>query len=108
MPRLKCPMKRPMKRIVSRLLYETYCELGDGHIQDCLLVIWERLGNGEAVAAEAFVALECAARDVTQTKRMTFARLEDTELDLLKALFERAIDTTESKNLKTPAQTSAA
>ncbi|MEE9354999.1 MAG: hypothetical protein V3U75_05360 [Methylococcaceae bacterium] len=97
-----------LKRTVSRLLYETYCELGDSFIQDCLLAIWERQGNWESVAAEAFVALECAARDVTQTKQMTFARLEDKEPDMVKALFERAIETTESKNLKIPTKTSAA
>ena len=86
-----------LKRTVSRLLYETYSTLGDSFIQDCLLVVWERQGNGEAVAAEAFVALECAARDVTQNKRITFAKLEDTEPDLIKALFKRAIEITESK-----------
>ena len=97
-----------VKRTVSQLLYETYCELGDSFIQDCLLAIWERQGNGETVAAEAFVALECAAQDITQTKRVTFARLEDTEPDLVKALFERAIEITESQNLKTPVETSVA
>jgi len=86
-----------LKRTVSRLLFETYSTLGDSFIQDCLLAVWQRQGNGEAVAAEAFVALECAAQDVTQNKRMTFAMLEDRSPDLIKALFERAIEITESK-----------
>ncbi|MCF6221812.1 MAG: hypothetical protein L3J65_11935 [Robiginitomaculum sp.] len=87
-----------LKRTVSRLLFETYSTLDNSFIQDCLLAVWERRGNGEAVAAEAFVALECSAPDVTHNKRMTFAKLEDRSPDLIKALFERAIEITESKS----------
>jgi len=85
-----------MTRTVTKLLTETYNTLGEDYIQPRLLEIWEKSGSGEAVAAEAFVALELASRDVTRTKRMTFARLEDTEPELIAPLFKAAIAITES------------
>jgi len=88
-------------RTVTKLLTETYAALGEGYIQPCLLAIWEKSGSGEAVAAEAMVALELASQDVTKTRRMTFSRLEDTEPDLIAPLFKAAIAITESKG-KTP------
>jgi len=90
-----------MTRTVTKLLTETYQTLGEGFIQPRLLEIWEKSGSGEALAAEAMVALELASRDVTKTRRMTFSRLEDTEPDLIKPLFEAAIKITERKG-KTP------
>jgi len=85
-------------RTVSRLLSQTYCALGDAYIQTCLLEVWEKSESGEAVAAEAFVALERASRQLTRDKHMTFARLEDTEPNLIKPLFEAAITITEAKS----------
>jgi len=90
-----------MTRTVTKLLTETYSQLGEGFIQTRLLEIWEKSGSGEAVAAEAMVALELASRDVTKTRRMTFSRLEDLAPDLIKPLFEAAIKITERK-AKTP------
>lgn len=86
-----------LNRTASRLLEQTYSALGEGYIQPTLLGLWEKSGSGEAVAAEAMVALELAAKDVAQTKRVTFARLEETDPDLIKPLFEAAIAITESK-----------
>lgn len=86
-----------LNRTASRLLSDTYAALGENYIQPTLLGIWEKSGSGDAVAAEALVALELAAKDVAKTKRITFARLEDSEPDLIKPLFEAAIVITESR-----------
>ena len=91
-----------MTRTVTKLLTETFSQLGEGHIQPRLLEIWEKSGTGEAVAAEAMVALELASRDVTKTRRMTFSRLEETEPDLIAPLFKAAIARTESKTKEKP------
>ncbi len=91
-----------MTRTVTKLLKETYAALGDDFIQPTLLGLWEKSGSGEAVAAEAFVALELASREVTRAKRMTFARLEDTDPDMMRPLFEAAINITETAKAKTP------
>lgn len=86
-----------LNRTASRLLEQTYSELGEGYIQPTLLAIWESSGSGDAVAAEAFVALELAAKDIAKTRRMTFSRLENTEPDLVKPMFQAAIAITESR-----------
>jgi len=86
-----------MTRTVTKLLTETYQTLGEGFIQPRLIEIWEESGSGEAVAAEAMVALELASREVTKTKRMSFSRLEGTEPDLIAPLFKAAIAITERK-----------
>ena len=91
-----------MTRTVTKLLRETYTALDDGFIQPTLLSVWEKSGSGEAVAAEAFVALELASREVMQTKNMCFARLEDTDPDMIKPLFEAAIILTEKPKAVTP------
>lgn len=96
-----------MTRTVTKLLQETYAALDDAFIQPTLLELWERSGSGEAVAAEAFVALELAAREVMKTKRMTYSRLEDIQKesdgpDMIKPLFEAAITITENAKAATP------
>ena len=95
-----------MTRTVTRLLQETYAALGETYIQPTLLGLWKKSGSGEAVAAEALVALELASKYVMKTKRMTFSRLEDIENesngpDLIKPLFEAAITITETAKVKT-------
>ena len=91
-----------MTRTVTKLLQNTYAALGEVYIQPTLLDLWEKSGSGEAVAAEAFVALELAAHDVMQTRNMTFARLEDTDPKMIKPLFEAAITITETPKAVTP------
>ncbi len=96
-----------MTRTVTKLLQDTYAALDDAFIQPTLLGLWEKSGSGEAVAAEALVALELASKDVMKTKRMTFSRLEDIEKesngpDLIKSLFEAAITITETAKAVTP------
>ena len=91
-----------MTRTVTKLLQQTYAALDDGFIQPTLLRVWVDSGSGVAVAAEAFVALELAAREVMQTRNMTFARLEDTDPDKIKPLFEAAITITEKPKAVTP------
>ena len=59
-----------------------------------------RFGSGEAVAAEAMVALELASCDVTKTRHLTFSRLEDLAPDLIAPLFKAAIAITEAKGQK--------
>ncbi|WP_026941040.1 hypothetical protein [Hellea balneolensis] len=86
-----------LNRTASRLLEQTYSELREGYIQPTLLAIWESSGSGDAIAAEAMVGLELAAKDVAKTKRMTFSRLEETEPDLIKPMFQAAIAITESR-----------
>ena len=95
-----------MTRTVTKLLQQTYAALDDGFIQPTLLQLWEKSGSGEAVAAEAMVALELASKDVMQTKRMTFSRLEDIQKedngpDMIKPLFEAAITITETAKVTT-------
>lgn len=90
-----------MTRTVTKLLQETYAALDDAFIQPTLLKLWEKSGSGEAVAAEALVALELASKDVMRTKRMTFSRLEDTDPKMIKPLFEAAITITETAKVKT-------
>ena len=88
-----------MTRTVTKLLRDTYAALDDGFIQPTLLQLWEESGSGEAVAAEAMVALELASRDVMKTKRMTFSRLEDSDPDMIKPLFEAAITITKKSRV---------
>lgn len=91
-------MPRP-ERTVSKLLAETYrlfCEQ-DGTIHDALYDVWEASRSGEPVICEAFVALEQASRVVSDDRRMTYVRLEDTEPELIKTMFAQAITITESK-----------
>ena len=95
-----------MTRTVTKLLRETYAALGqtkrDEFIQPTLLQVWVNSGSGEAVAAEAMVALELASKDLMRTKRMTFSRLEDTDPDMIKPLFEAAIIITEKPKAVSP------
>lgn len=51
---------------------------------------------------ETYTALELAARDVMQTRNMTFARLEDTDPKMIKPLFEAAITITETPKAVAP------
>lgn len=85
-----------MSRAVTKLLRTTFAALGDDFIQPTLLKIWEDSGSGEAVAAEAFVALELASKDVMRTKRMTYSRLENSDPEMIKPLFEAAITITKN------------
>ncbi len=100
-----------MTRTVTKLLQDTYAAHdsagGEVYIRPTLLDVWEKSGSGEAVAAEAFVALELAAREVMKTERITYSRLEDIQKeedgpDMIKPLFEAAIIRTQSPKAVTP------
>ena len=94
---------RTTRRASSAMLREIYFGLSDSHIQDAALKIWKKKnGNSEAVAAEAFVALERASQDVTEERRMTFAIFEDKQPGDLKHLFARAIQITEAEMERAP------
>jgi len=96
-------MKTP-RRSVSKLLMDAYsrlCASEDGFITDCIYDAWEATNCGEAVIAEAFVSLEKAAPQITNTRRISAFDVETNQPDSIPALFRAAVSMTERRTLRT-------
>ena len=78
-------------RTVSKLLKQAFETSGSASIGEAFYDVWKSSNSGEAVAAEGFVALENAARQVSQQKRMSLSVFEDQFPNESRALYHETV-----------------